>query len=209
MAGANVPRLVMPAAEEGDPVAEFDLRLPPLDVRQALNAQDPWSSVMCFDVSYRVVTARMLGVRMCLHCPHCNNEGQRYSCQNKFGNNARIFGGTAGFCDGLGTVLENQGEGTPHGHGVAIFVTPYQHRTLLQIHEMIEAQLLDVESIKRFSEHLHREDHYDLEAHQAALPELEKDWKQNYAGREHQALSVKPSYFGQDPTSSTWSKVPS
>ena len=49
-------------------------------------------------------------------------------CQNKFGNNARILGGTHGMADALGAATENPGNDTPHVHGVMAVVTPYQKK---------------------------------------------------------------------------------
>ena len=147
-----------------------------------------------FDVSDRIVFAGLMGVKMCAHCPHCNNEDSKYPCQSKFGTNSLPFGGTAGFCDSLAQGIEHQGEGTPHAHGLLNFVTPYQHRSLYDIHKLIEADdNADalVTSIKVYSEHLHREDHYDHEGHQANLPELEKAWKNNYADASHVGLCAK------------------
>ena len=135
---------------------------------------------MHYDVSDRIVFASLMGVKMCARCPHCNDEDGRQPCQNKFGNNSLPFGGTGGFCDSLAQGLEHQGEGTPHGHGLLNFVTPYQHRSLYDIHQLIEADDNPdalVVSIKAYSEHLQREDHYDHEGHETNLPELEKAWK--------------------------------
>ena len=207
LAGSDRPRLILPPGTTAEDAAEV-LDLPTLEERQAINAQDPWSSVMHFDVSTRVIFPRLMGVRMCMNCPHCNIEGSKHPCQNKFGNNAMIMGGTAGMCDGLGDGVEHQGEGTPHEHGFTTFVTPYQHRSLLDIHQLLETGNLDVASIKRYTEHLHREDHPDHEGHQAALPELERQWKGNYKDKSNLGLCAKPSYLGADDCAIAWSCDP-
>ncbi len=163
---------------------------------------------MHYDVSQRILFARLLGVRMCTQCPHCNHEGSKSACQNKFGNNALVLGGTAGLCDGLAQATEHQGEGTPHGHGLCSFVTPYQHRSLLDIHELMDTGRLDVPSVKKYSEHLHREDHYDHDGHQAQLPDLEKAWKNNHQDAAHLGLCAKPSYLGMDERALAWSSEP-
>ena len=142
-----------------------------------------------------------------MHCPHCNNEDQSNPCQNKFGNNAYLLGGTAGMCDGMGMATEHQNESTPHGHGLVSLVTPYQHRHSGEILALLEAGKLSVESVKRYSEHLHCEDHVDHDAHQAALPELEAAWKTNYAGLEHLGLCAKPSYLGSDEVAIAWTRA--
>ena len=56
-------------------------------------------------------------------------------CQNKFGINARIFGGTHGMTEALGAATENQWNDTPHVHGVMVIVTPYQNKTLADIRD--------------------------------------------------------------------------
>ena len=205
LAGATQPKLILPANVDAENAGDV-LNIPSLKERQAINAQDPWSSVMHFDVSSRIIFPRIMGVRMCMHCPHCNREGSTSPCQNKFGNNALILGGTAGMCDGFGEAVENQGEGTPHGHGFVALVTPYQHRTLMEIHDLLDTGRLHVSTIKKYSEHLHREEHYDHEAHQRALPYLEKAWQDNYADSSHLGLCAKPSYLGVDDCALAWSR---
>ena len=106
------------------------------------------SSVHHYDVDIRVLLARIFGVRMCWRCPHCNCrvldwDGKDAACQNKFGNNAMALGGACGMCDALALATEHQGEGTPHVHGIATFVCPYQFKTLQDIAEMIEKELLE------------------------------------------------------------------
>ena len=128
--------------------------------------------VLHYDVQIKIILARILGIRMCPRCPHCN-QGKR-GCQNKFENNALPLGGTYGFCDALAGATEHQGEGTPHFHGLASIVCAYQHSTLQEIAALIEDDLLHVDEIKKFAEHICREDHFLHEEHQRQLPELEK-----------------------------------
>ena len=160
------PKLVLPPDVEPEEAYKY-LPLPPLPKRQALNARDPLSSVQHYDVAIRVILSCILGIRMCMQCPNCNDldkETERCGCQNKFGNNAKVFGGSAGYCDHLVGMTENQGEGTPHFHGVMLLMTIYQHRTLLEIAELIEKDVLSAYEIKAYHEHLCREDHYKHEA---------------------------------------------
>ena len=46
------------------------VQVAPLTDPQAINAQDPLSSVFAYDVMIKVVLARLAGVRMCLNCPY-------------------------------------------------------------------------------------------------------------------------------------------
>ena len=95
----------------------------------------------------RVYLPLLFGVRMCFHCPYCN-EGEydgvaqlllrahyslkvsRHGCQNNLGNNGRISGGFAGLAHGMAFANEYQGEATPHGHGFISLANAYQHATL-------------------------------------------------------------------------------
>ena len=58
-------------------------------------------------------------------------------CQNKFGNNARISGGAHGMAEALAAATENQGNDTPHVHGVMAIFTPYQNKTLADIRDSL------------------------------------------------------------------------
>ena len=75
---------------------------------------------------------------------------------------------------------EMQGEGTPHGHGFVSLANMYQHHTLEEIGQIIEANArgltpdIMLDRVKRFIEHLQREDHYDNAWHQRNLPTLER-----------------------------------
>ena len=94
-------------------------------------------------------------------------------CQNKFVNNARIFGGTHGMAEALGAANENQGNDTPHVHGVMAIVTPYQNKTLDDIHDSLDKDLNRFYRIKRFITHMCRDDHFDDKGHQENLATLE------------------------------------
>ena len=73
LAGADVPCLTVPNNVEPEAVEKI-LELPPLRVRQQLNAHDPLSSTQRYDVATRVLMGRITGMRICMRCPHCNNE---------------------------------------------------------------------------------------------------------------------------------------
>ena len=107
-------------------------------------------------------------------------------------------------CDGTGLAVEYQKSTAHHGHGLANFVTPYQHRSLEDVQKLLEAKSLTVESVIKYSEHLYREDHFDNDEHQKALSELEKGWETNYAGNEHLGLALKPGLSGRDKHALHW-----
>ena len=95
-------------------------------------------------------------------------------CQNKFGNNARIFGSTHGMAEAPGEATENQGNDTPHVHGVMAIVTPYQNKTLTEIRDSIEKDLNQLDRIKSFITHTCRDDHSDDAESQESLVALER-----------------------------------
>ena len=102
----------------------------------ALSANDPLATILHYNACIKVSLPLLVGLRCCLHCPSCSKEqpfdygyasrpsGQRTQygacgqmpCQNKFGRNARIFGGTHALADGLCAVTEHQGNDMPHAH---------------------------------------------------------------------------------------------
>ena len=137
----------------------------------------------------------VMGMRTCLHCPHCSMEerfdyytaatrSHRQStvysncgmmpCQIKFGRNARVFGGTYGLADGLCCATEHQGNDTPHAHGVFSPATPYRNKTLEDIKHLITDQICTPDAIKRYVAHMCREEHSNLERHEASLEQVEK-----------------------------------
>ena len=149
---------------------------------------------------------------MCLHCPRCNAEEsgpfqtcRPVPCQNKFGKNARIMGGTFGMAESLVACTEHQGNDTPHIHGLMAVATPYQYKTLLEIRDLIEHDMSEFDRIKRFIENMCREDHFDNETHQSSIPSLEKAKSEGLAGAPHVRLASKPAFLQQ----SLLSKQPS
>ena len=100
----------------------LDIDIPSLEEAIAMSARDPLSTVLHFDVDVRVVLAYLSVLRMCLHCPRCSTDdfssrsksnafGICKPCQNKFGKNARIMGGTFGMAESLVACIEHQGNG--------------------------------------------------------------------------------------------------
>ena len=82
---------------------------------------------------------------------------------------------------GLGFAIEYQGEATPHGHGFVSLANMFQHHTLEQIGRILEQNAQGIpaadmlELLKRFCEHLQKEDHFDPEQHERNLKNLEKN----------------------------------
>ena len=87
--------------------------------------------------------------------------------------------------ESIGGATEHQGNDTPHFHGVMAVTSPYQTKTLAQIRDLIKKDLSQVNLIKRFCEHMCREDHFDDAGHQENLPQLQKDWEGSQAGLPH------------------------
>jgi len=212
-AGPDEPSLFTIAPDDIGGSAEVrsdysQIDLPSVQEAIAMSARDPLSTVLHYDVAVRVLLAWVNGMRMCLHCPDCSADhsfGLRHEtaqqrvhmvpCQNKFGHNARIFGGTHGMAEALGAATENQGNDTPHVHGIMAVVTPYQVKTLAQIRQMLENDFSKVKRIKRFIQHMCREDHFDHEGHQQRLQAIERAKSTNLAGTPHLRLSQLPRFF--------------
>ena len=214
-AGSASPSMFLDGLPDEDVAVEeayATLDFPALRTRQALNAQDPLSSVHHYLFCIRVLLPAAFGVRLCFNCPHCNADDldeflmeapATHPCQDCFGSNAKPMGGFAGLADTLGFATEHQGEGTPHGHGFVSLVNAYQHGTLKDIAALIEAngtkaaQEAELERLLQFMTHLKKEDHFDHEKHEASLPKLERDFHLNNEGHRMGALYT-PKSLGKD-----------
>ena len=127
---------------EGSQVS-VEIPLPPLLIRQKLNAQDPLSSVYHYLTFMYVVLPLLLGIRMCFQCPHCNADAEEVdaedskyecaACSDYMGRNNKLMGGYAGLATASGFATEFQGEGTPHGHGFVSLANMWQHLSLIHI----------------------------------------------------------------------------
>ena len=211
-ASANEPANVYETAEV---TINYD-RFPAVADMIRLTAQDPLATVMHFNLCMKISVPLLLGLRSCLHCPQCSREpnfdyftttrlkgevGSAYDrcgrvpCQDEFGSNTRTHGGTFGLCDGLTYVQEHQANDTPHAHGVFTLATPYRSCSLHEISEKIEKDILSVTSIKRYTAHMCREEHFDQKRHKDSLPALEEEWKQLHAGAPHVKLSHRAPFM--------------
>ena len=70
---------------------EADIELPDYDLRRLMLARDPLCAVDAFQVTFRVVIATLLSVRMCPDCPHCALSDT--PCSDVCGSNAEPMGG--------------------------------------------------------------------------------------------------------------------
>ena len=135
---------------------------------------------------------------MCFYCLACNvdeyddvagailgahqvNRSCGGGCQNNSGNNATLAGGFAGLAQGLAFANEFQGDGTPHGHGFVSLANAYQHSTLEDIAQCIEANACFLDRVIKFNTHLQTEEHMDHEAHQRNLDMLQRSFHKNHA----------------------------
>eukprot|EP00973_Karenia_brevis_P003312 456077-Karenia_brevis.AAC.1 len=66
--GRNKPSLEPVLDRNGDVAVE----MPEYDLQRLIFARDPLCTVDAFRVTVRLVLARLLGIRMCPDCPHCN-----------------------------------------------------------------------------------------------------------------------------------------
>ena len=78
---------------------EICINLPEYDLRKIAAARDPLAVVEAYRVEIMLRLASVLGVRMCPHCPRCNNKKGNLGCQDRFGSNMRPMGGVLGGMD--------------------------------------------------------------------------------------------------------------
>ena len=208
-ASASHPRVFTSSNYARDPTGAETMReveLPEWLVRQQWLAQDPLASVHHYAVVMRIIVAGAFGVRMCFRCPDCNadhgcsavNEGWT-SCSDYMGNNHKSMGGYAGIATALAFANEFQGDDTPQGHGFVAFANVYQYITLQNIGAMLNDNVHNLPAeemlgrITNFMEHLHREDHFDDDQHQANVDALEEEFHNNNFGPHCNVhLSVRP-----------------
>ena len=100
--------------------------------------------------------------------------------------------------------MEFQKQSTPHFHANVSLANAYQHKTLQEIGDLIESNLLSVDAIKDFQAWVCREEHFDQERHDAEVPQMTADWHNNYQSREHDAMSKLPAYIAHDAAPTMW-----
>ena len=167
----------MSAGKSHEVEDEFDeeiVEFPDYDLRRLILARDPLCAVDAFTVIIRVVLAKLLGMRMCPDCPHCNKG--KHPCQDSFGSNAEPQGGVFGRCDALFGAVETQQSGTLHFHFFAFLQRAHQHKTLKEIAEMIKESLITVDELKEFHCRVSDESYPDPKRQKIESEELEKQW---------------------------------
>eukprot|EP00973_Karenia_brevis_P013780 1870455-Karenia_brevis.AAC.1 len=85
---------------------------------------------------------------MCPECPHCNK--RNHPCQNRVGSNAIPEGGVFGRCSGLFGAVECQKSCSLHLHFKAYVQRAHQHKTLLELADMIKKGLLSPDALKAY-----------------------------------------------------------
>ena len=110
------------------------------------------------------------------------------------------MGGIFGMAESLVAATDHQGNDTPHIHGLMAVVSPQQYKTLEEIRDEMQQDMEDFERMKRFREHLLREDHYDDKAHQSQLEQLERAKEEGLEGLPHLRLATKPNFLKPNAT---------
>ena len=189
--------------EPGVPEDVANVDLPQFRVRRKHTAQGPLAVVQAFDVHTRVILPRLLGLRMCPKCPHCNAEGANRPCQDIFGSNMRPMGGIVGAAEAFGGAVENQRLGSPHLHSHVGVASAFQHNTLHVIAQMVEVDLIDLGDVYDYRSWVCCEDHLVPEQHEAELPQNEREFPE-YSAAENDALCKLPLYIAKDDCGTMW-----
>ena len=80
----------------------------------------------------------------------------------------------------------------------------YQHCTLQQVADLIQAKVIRPDVAKAYCSYLCREEHFDQAAHDASLPILEVAWKGIYSTPDHSRLcGLTPELFAM-PSRTQW-----
>jgi len=151
-----------------------EINVPDYELRRLILARDPLCAVDAFKVLVRMVLAQLLGMRMCPDCPHCNKGGN--PCQNRFGSNALPQGGIFGRCDAIFGGVESQKSGSLHLHFWAYVQRAHQHKTLLEIAELIKLRLLAASDLKAYHSWISNATYPDAAKAESQVEEMENNW---------------------------------
>ena len=178
-------------ASKAQKPGDASVELPEYDLRALLLARDPWAVVSAFKASIKYILA-----------PRCNCHEE--ACQNIFGNGFTAAGGVFGLVAGFGGSVEYQRNSNPHFHGNMHIVSVYQHKTLFEIKDMLEKELLSADALLGFQAWAHREEHFAHAEHQEQVPAVEAGWQSNFRGVEHAGLCSFPEFISQDDSRTMW-----
>ena len=149
-------------------------------------ATDPWAVVLSFCHLVTFLLPRALGMQMCPMCPRCN--ATLCPCSNAFGHNMLPTGGLQGLGVAFGGSVEYQQNWNVHFHGNVHTACVYQHKTMTEIAEMMESNLLTFETLAKYQSWMHREDHFNHDSHQSNLEFLEEQWKEGHRDQVNDGL---------------------
>ena len=189
-AGRETPSLWQPAGGK-----DVFMDIPPYTLRRIMAARDPSAVMQSFSVSIKYLLPRLLGMRMCPQCPHCNLDGCMAPCANAFGHNMLPMGGIMGLAVAIGGCVEYQGNDNPHFHGNVHLATVYQYKTLTEIAEMLQQNTLSLQDFTDFQNWICHDDHFDLEQHEKSLEDLEQKWCNNNSDASCHRLCQLPEYL--------------
>ena len=68
---------------------ETSVEFPAYKFRRIMTARDPMAVMDAYSLHIRLRLPRLCGQRACPRCPRCNEYGNQFSCQNRFGSNMR------------------------------------------------------------------------------------------------------------------------
>ncbi len=196
LCGLDFPRL---SSTRDSANAEEDvvIDLPEYDLRRLAAARDPLAVIEAHRLNVCFRLAWLLGLRMCPHCPRCNDRGS-WGCQDLFGSNMRPTGGILGGAVALEGGNENQTVGTPHFHGQVHLVCMYQFATMAEIAARIKEGLAATKDIKTFQEWYHVEWPLDEQAHDAYEERAEQEFYDRLQDPEHNPLCQTPAFLQED-----------
>jgi len=167
------------ALELGIPVEMLANEIPDYQQRRQILAQDPLASVDGFRLLVALAHEHLFGVRMCIHCPDCNNGENSRPCQDMFGSSAKPEGGIFGRVDAIYTSIEAQkSTGSLHAHSQVFVQCLHQHTPLVELFASRSGRDKELaEAYLRYKAHVCRQQYADVnKCTEAAFEEIESQW---------------------------------
>ena len=165
--------------------------------RRRMLARDSLASVDGFRVLVLAAYEYLFGMRVCIHCPDCNNGVNSTPCQDLFGSTATPEGGIFGRIDAGYTSVEAQkSTGSLHAHSQLFVQCLHQHTPLAEIlHILRERRGELVQDYLAYKEHVCRQVYARTDAGMTEqLQELEKEWPEYV---KHNRMISRPEYLMQ------------